>query len=165
MANSIVKDKEEPHGIYIPPNIVIGKPLHFDNTDFRNDTPDGKSEFHGTGTVVLQKFEADVVGKAIEIERSSKSSMKFLNQNIIAIERLDVKPTPPNESFPTFTGIIECEELQLYSKKDKTWASCQVLGGDIRRGSSNMVCIQLLDYRRTNYNYMSRFTSNSYIAN
>ena len=102
---------------YVHSTKYCGKLLHFaiDNTDFRNDTPDGKSEFHGTGTVALQKFEADAVGKAIEIERSSKSSMN----------------TRLMRAFQHLPGIIECEELQLYSKTDKTQALCQVLTGDI----------------------------------
>jgi hypothetical protein len=34
-------------------------PVHFaiNNTDFPNDTADGKDEMHGTGQVVFQKFQ------------------------------------------------------------------------------------------------------------
>ena len=51
IANAIVKEKEESNGVYVPPNIVKGKGLHFaiNNSDFKNDTPNGKKEFHGTG--------------------------------------------------------------------------------------------------------------------
>ena len=43
-------------GVYVPANISQGTRLHFsiDNVDFRNDTPDGKGEFHSTGHVVFQ---------------------------------------------------------------------------------------------------------------
>ena len=59
IGNACIKDMEGHNGTYIPPNIVVGKPIHFaiDDTHFKNDTPDGKSEFHGTGHVVFQKLD------------------------------------------------------------------------------------------------------------
>ena len=79
LANSVIKEKEMHSNVYISSNISIGMPLHYaiDNTDFKNDTPDGKSEFHGTGTVVLQKFDKDMPIKFLEIERNSKNTMKI----------------------------------------------------------------------------------------
>ena len=133
MGNAVLKEKEAHNGVYIPPNIVVGKPLHFaiDNTDFRNDTPDGKSEFHGTGQVVLQKVDKSKNTKTLEIERSYKSSMRISSEDIVTTKRLITNPVPPNESFPTFTGIIKCDELELFSKKDKVWALCQVMDDEI----------------------------------
>ena len=57
IANSVVKEKRENNNVYIPPNVIKGKMLHFtiDNTDFNNDTPDEKPEFHGTGQIFIQK--------------------------------------------------------------------------------------------------------------
>ena len=48
---------ENNNGVYTPLNIRNGINLHFaiDNTDFQNDTPDGKSEFHRIGFTVFQK--------------------------------------------------------------------------------------------------------------
>ena len=52
VANSVVQTKEEHNGVYVPPNVVKGQPLHFaiDNIDFENDTPDGKNEFPWNST-------------------------------------------------------------------------------------------------------------------
>ena len=57
IANAISPNAEKNGGIYIPPTICKGVPIHcaIDHTDFSNDTPDGKFEFHGTGHVVFQK--------------------------------------------------------------------------------------------------------------
>ena len=57
IANSAVKEKKENNNIYIPSNVITGKMLHFaiDNTEFNNDTPDVKHEFHGTGQAAIQK--------------------------------------------------------------------------------------------------------------
>ena len=55
-----VKNISLNHGVFVPPNFQPGIPLHFaiSNIDFKNDTPDGKSEFHGTTHVVFQKNPA-----------------------------------------------------------------------------------------------------------
>ena len=47
----------ENNRVYILSNDVRGVAIHFsiDNCDFKNDTPDGKNEFHGTAQVVIQK--------------------------------------------------------------------------------------------------------------
>ena len=41
----------------IPPQFIPGSPVYFaiDNCDFRNDTPDGKHDFHGTAQIVYQQ--------------------------------------------------------------------------------------------------------------
>ena len=45
------------NGTYIAPIIRKGSPVYFavENIDFRNDTSDGKNEFHGIGEVVYQQ--------------------------------------------------------------------------------------------------------------
>ena len=50
--------------------------LHFaiDNTDFNNDTPDGKHEFHRTGQIVIQKQSSSNISrlkKSRKIEHST----------------------------------------------------------------------------------------------
>ena len=58
LANSVIV-KIERDKIYIPRNVVLGKFVSFaiDNTDFNEDTPDGKRTFHGTLTAVYQRKE------------------------------------------------------------------------------------------------------------
>lgn len=45
------------NGIYLPPGIVIGRFIFFaiDNTDFKEDTPDGKGTLHGTVMAIYQR--------------------------------------------------------------------------------------------------------------
>ena len=55
--NQIVHEMEQRGGVFIPPNISKEFPVCFviDNIVFCNNTPDGKSEFHGTSQVIFQK--------------------------------------------------------------------------------------------------------------
>ena len=130
IANSVAAQIHYNNGVYIPPNITTGRRLHFaiDNTDFKNDTPDGKSEFHGTGAIVFQK-KGNEPQKQIQIQRTSETSLKFQHN---PYERLETcyKPTPPNEIFPDFTGVISCEDLNLYRNIDRSWGLCQVIHGE-----------------------------------
>ena len=47
---SVVKRMEMNDGLYIPPNVVLGRHAYFaiNNVDFTEDTPDCKNTFHGT---------------------------------------------------------------------------------------------------------------------
>ena len=56
LTNTIVEKTTTNGGVFVPSNLELGKELHFviDNIDFKNDTPDGKSEFHGTTLVAFQ---------------------------------------------------------------------------------------------------------------
>ena len=50
LADNVLEESKNHKGAYIPPNINKNERMHFaiDNVDFKNDTPDGKKEFHGT---------------------------------------------------------------------------------------------------------------------
>lgn len=54
-----------------------------------------------------------------------------LTKQILPWEMLHKNTAPPNESFPSFDGMVSCDELQLYKNKDRTWAFCQRLRSDI----------------------------------
>ena len=58
LGNVAVKNILLNHRVFVPPNVQPCILLHFpaDNTDFKNDTPDQKSEFHGTTLVIFQKY-------------------------------------------------------------------------------------------------------------
>ena len=73
LSNAVVKEIENNGGVYVPPNISQGTRLHFtnDNVEFRNDTPDGKGEFYGTGHVVFQTSAGTNVCNLV-IDHSSK---------------------------------------------------------------------------------------------
>ena len=125
LANAVADITQKNSGVYVPPNIKYGTPLHFaiDNTDFRNDTPNGKDEFHGTGQILFQKRASTQISK-LRIPRSSSTKMKFQQNELIQSYKCD-KPLPPNEKFPDFTGIVDCSEIELYDMEDQIWAFLQ----------------------------------------
>ena len=80
---------------------------------------------------MLQKVD-DLEPHNLNIERNSKTNLKFIKDDVFEkVYMIVKKPTPPNELFPSFSGIIPCQELELYSKKDQIWAMCQVVEEDI----------------------------------
>ena len=130
IAKTVYDEMQKNAGMYVPPNIAQGVPIHFalDNTDFSNDTPDGKNEFHGTGQVVFQRCQ-DVEAGRLRIERSKERDLSF--QDVLFSTSTCFKPNPPNESFPSFTGIIKCDDMELYTLSDRTWATASVLNENI----------------------------------
>lgn len=128
IADKVTDVIDENNGAYIPHTIQNGVPIHFaiDNNDFHNDTPDGKGEFHGTGQIIFQKMPEDIEKTSFKIDRSKSSSMKYQGDPFSQTFPCS-KPTPPNESFSSFNGIIPCDQLQLYTRMDRAWAISQVL--------------------------------------
>ena len=122
MANEITRNIAQNNGVYLPPNIVKGEPIHFaiDNIDFKNDTPDGKNEFHGTGQVVFQK-SSEKERHHLTIKQSRNGSLTF-QKDVLVPMLTCFQPNPPNEQFPSFDGIISCDDLELYKIWDNTWA-------------------------------------------
>ena len=51
------REKKANNGLIIPSTLEEGQPIYFviDNADLKIDTPDGKGQLHGTGTIVNQK--------------------------------------------------------------------------------------------------------------
>ena len=128
IANAATKIIRDNDGVFIPPTVTKGTRIHFaiDNTDFHNDTPDGKLEFHGTGQILFQKRSNQEKDTKLKIERSSSSTIMF-KQNPFEHAMQCSKPTPPRESFPFFTGKAPSNEIQLYQSTDQCWAICQVV--------------------------------------
>ena len=85
IGNACIKDMKEHSGTFIPPNIVLGKPIHFaiDNTDFKNDTSDG------TGHVVFQKLDENMEIANLVMERGGKNNMKLTDENILPLKTLN----------------------------------------------------------------------------
>lgn len=126
LANAVVKETESHNGVFVPPNVVEGTSLHFaiDNVDFKNDTPEGKDEFHGTGMVVFQKFSNKNVSNLI-LDRSRGKAVKPVEHSLLSEHK--EKPTPQKETFPTFNGIVSCDQIKLYQNQDQIWNLCQVI--------------------------------------
>jgi len=60
LANALVENTKQFHGLYVPPFLKKGTFVFFvaDNTDFAEDTADGKGTTHGTLTAVYQRVDA-----------------------------------------------------------------------------------------------------------
>ena len=54
IANAVSEKISENDGVYVPAVINKSQPTYFavDNCDFKNDTYDGKNEFHGIITTI-----------------------------------------------------------------------------------------------------------------
>ena len=57
IVEAVLERKKANNGVFIPSTLKEDQPIYFaiDNVDLKIDTPDGKGQFHGTGTVVYQK--------------------------------------------------------------------------------------------------------------
>ena len=128
IANAVAEKAEQNHGVYVRPNIESGVSIHFaiDNTDFVNNTPDGKHEFHGIGQTIFQKSVPNIQQNHLNIDHSHKTKLKF-EYNTFSHLQICHKPTPPNELFPNFSEIIQCKDLDLYNRIDQVWAVSKVM--------------------------------------
>ena len=60
LVNAVVENTKQCQGLYVPPFFKKGTFIFFasDNTDFAEDTADGKGTTHGTVTAIYQKADA-----------------------------------------------------------------------------------------------------------
>ena len=81
LANAIVEKMNSNGEVFIPRTLEIGKDLHFaiDNADLKNDTPDGKGEFHGTVLVAFQKNPSKVK-QHLQLSSNYKTHTRFLKK-------------------------------------------------------------------------------------
>ena len=103
---SVADTKDELNCVYVLPNVVKERPLHFsiDDIVFEKDTHDGKNKFHGTAQVTLQKRMENTRQLLIIINKNSKLRFKG---SVLQEEKMD-KPIFQNESHPTFSGEVLC---------------------------------------------------------
>ena len=64
IVQAVLERKKANNGVFIPSTLKEVQPIYFaiDNIDLKIDTPDGKGQLHGTGTVVYQKKECRATG-------------------------------------------------------------------------------------------------------
>ena len=95
-----------------------GSPVYFavDNCDFRNDTPDGKNEFHGTAQIVYQQFNNVSAPSKLKVERNQK---RALSKDPFPPAATCSKPIPPNQRHPSF--VPDRKDVDLYRKWDSIW--------------------------------------------
>ena len=72
---SVLKRMELNDGLYIPPDLVLGRHVLFavDNVDFAEDTPGGKNTFHGTAKAGTRRCFT-------RADSGSRRSVSLLNQ-------------------------------------------------------------------------------------
>ena len=128
LGNAVLENIESNGGTFIPSTLEIGKPLHFaiDNIDFKNDTANGKSEFHGT-TLVAFQTKSDKKNELLKITPCKLFSIKStFNQSLESL----VKPAPPNEKFPSYKAPSSLIDLSSSCTADCLWGLCQVIQRD-----------------------------------
>ena len=88
LANAVVESTRRLDGLYVPPFLQKGTFVFsaVDNTDFAEDTADGKGTIHGTITAVYQK--GNVLGEVIA-PRLELSVAKHLS---VAPYHVPIKP-------------------------------------------------------------------------
>ncbi|XP_047138103.2 uncharacterized protein LOC124814436 [Hydra vulgaris] len=105
---------------FVPPNIQIGMPLHFaiDNIDFKNDTADGKSEFHGTKCVAFQN-NSNAKGKMLKIQHTRY--LTFAHASIFIMHSCPI-PNLPNETFQGFESPRSWVNLSSFCTINQVYA-------------------------------------------
>ena len=60
LASAVMENTKQFHGLYVPHFLKKGTFVFFaaDNTDFAEDTADGKGTAHGTVTAIYQRADA-----------------------------------------------------------------------------------------------------------
>ena len=124
IANHVCKVMDENKGCYMPPeiNIKSGERPFFaiDNSDFENDTPDGKGEFHGTGMIVCQRFtEKCQTPLLIERAKTGAPGTKFNEDRFSKVYQCN-PPKPPNLIFKS--GLdVDMKPLKEFQNENLAW--------------------------------------------
>ena len=71
---SVLKRMELNDGLYIPPDLVLGRLFGVDNVDFAEDTPDGKNTFHSTAMAIYQRQEPGDVAPELTVDCVPKTN-------------------------------------------------------------------------------------------
>ena len=140
---SVLKCMELNDGLYIPPDVVLGRHVFFavDNVDFTEDTPDGKNNVHSTAIAIYQRQEAGDVAPELTVDPGDqcRHSIRQLPESVTTLRECPAPPPPPpprkpvGPTFPQF-GLCTEDQLPLYIKKqDFTW----LLGRSLTRTITN----------------------------
>ena len=107
MAESVAQRITENDRVYIPPLISPDSPVYFaiDNIDFKNDTRDGKGEFHGTRSIVYQTSDPTHKPELIKFDRNKKQSRGYkgeILEKVICCQ----DPRPRNDTYKLFKDSL-----------------------------------------------------------
>lgn len=120
LAEAVVRHSAE-HGIYVPPEIARGQFVYFavDNSDFSEDTPDGKNTLHATAMAVFQRKTNYVPELTIDLSKNAIS--KSLPSNAIPATEL-LQCHVPSNAQPKCYGY---DRFDTGPSQDITDASAQ----------------------------------------
>ena len=119
LANAVVENIKQFHGLYVPPFLKKGTFVFFaaDNTDFAEDTADGKGTTHGTVTAIYQK--ADAPGEPITpplcVDDTKSKSLSVTPYHTPMLQCQKPKPTTCHNQMGEFSvnssGVAESYRL------------------------------------------------------
>ncbi len=116
IANAVVENTKKFDGLYVPPFLKKGTFVFFaiDNTDFAEDTVDGKSTTHGTITAVYQKASAPGEPITPNLQISEAQNLSVLPYHVPMKTCTKPKPGPykrEDEFEVNPAGVSESYEL------------------------------------------------------
>ena len=99
-----------------------GEPIYYaiDNCDFRNDTPDGKDEFHSTISTVFQHRFSENHRNTLIIERDSAIPCSFKHNTLPTYEIIRA-PDLPVLNFNSYFEMISVNTMTYYREWDTAW--------------------------------------------
>ncbi len=139
IANAVVENALKFDGLYIPPFLKKGTFVFFavDNTDFAEDTVDGKGTTHGTVTVVYQKENApgEVIAPPLELRDASNLTVTPYNIPIKACSKPKAQVTKRTQKFEmNTTGVNESYQLDTIG-----WIIASALTGENAGGEQSKI--------------------------
>ncbi|KAK3708724.1 hypothetical protein QZH41_004431 [Actinostola sp. cb2023] len=119
---SVLQRIEQNGGVYLPPDIVIGRHVFFaiDNVDFAEDTYDGKRTLHGAAMAIYQKRDPGDVEPDLRFESTANvdRTIKDLPESFTTLLECQKPPSNPNSPvYPSF-GLFAENELPITVQLD-----------------------------------------------
>lgn len=102
LANAVVENTKEFQGLYVPPFLKKGSFVFFaaDNSDFSEDTPDGKGTTHGTIVTIYQKAAAQGEPVAPPLKIDEANSLAVLPYHVHMMQCNKPKPKVTKRDLP-----------------------------------------------------------------
>ena len=138
IANAVVENTLQFNGMYVPPFLKKGAFVFFavDNTDFAEDTADGKGTLHGTITVVYQKDNApgEAIAPNLELSETKSLTIAPYNVPIQACSKPKPRVAKRTHEFQTnTTGVAASYELNTQG-----WVIASALSKKPKDGESKI---------------------------
>uniref|UniRef100_UPI00358E2BC8 uncharacterized protein n=1 Tax=Myxine glutinosa TaxID=7769 RepID=UPI00358E2BC8 len=115
LANAVVENTRQFEGLYVPPFLKRGAFVFFaaDNTDFAEDTPDGKGTTHATITAVYQKSDVpgEPVAQPLIIGDAQSLSVTPYHVDVLHCDKPKPQLTKKTEEFVINKGVSRSYQL------------------------------------------------------